>query len=123
MFRDSLETFLRTFLLSLQYRRPPWLEVDVPREGRSELAHSNPSLCTWQSRLEPSDMSDKKRTTVKTIETHEVWIIRKAVPERPDKDRAAMLSLLDKAQTHAVSTLDEGNDISEIHHGEQAEKN
>lgn len=25
-------------------------------------------------------MSEKKRTTVTTIETHEVWIIRKAVP-------------------------------------------
>lgn len=26
-------------------------------------------------------MSDKKRTTVTTIETHEVWIIRRSVPE------------------------------------------
>ena len=26
-------------------------------------------------------MSDKKRTTVTTIETHEVWIIRRAVPD------------------------------------------
>jgi hypothetical protein len=26
-------------------------------------------------------MSEKKRTTVTTIETHEVWIIRRAVPE------------------------------------------
>jgi hypothetical protein len=26
-------------------------------------------------------MSDKKRTTVTTIETHEIWIIRRAVPE------------------------------------------
>ena len=25
-------------------------------------------------------MSDKKRTTVTTIETHEVWIIRRVVP-------------------------------------------
>jgi hypothetical protein len=26
-------------------------------------------------------MSDRKRTTVTIIETHEVWIIRRAVPE------------------------------------------
>jgi hypothetical protein len=31
-----------------------------------------------------NDMSDKKRRTV-TIETHEVWIIRKAVPAPSDE--------------------------------------
>ena len=32
--------------------------------------------------LDENDMSDKKRTTVTTTETHEVWIIRRvAVPE------------------------------------------
>ena len=30
-------------------------------------------------------MSDKKRTTVTTIETREVWIIRTAVPEPSDE--------------------------------------
>jgi hypothetical protein len=30
-------------------------------------------------------MSEKKRTTVTTIETHEVWIIRRPVPELPDE--------------------------------------
>jgi hypothetical protein len=30
-------------------------------------------------------MSDKKRTTVTTIETREVWIIRRAVPEPSDE--------------------------------------
>jgi hypothetical protein len=35
-------------------------------------------------------MSDKKRTTVTTIETHEVWIIRRAVPEAPDEAVALM---------------------------------
>jgi len=29
-------------------------------------------------------MTNKKRTTVTTIETHEVWIVRKAMPERHD---------------------------------------
>ena len=36
-------------------------------------------------------MSDKKRTTVTTIETHEVWIIRSVAPEAPDE--AAMITL------------------------------
>jgi hypothetical protein len=30
-------------------------------------------------------MSKKKRTTVTIIETHEVWIIRRAVPGPPDE--------------------------------------
>ncbi|HEU5239429.1 MAG TPA: hypothetical protein VFU37_20020 [Pyrinomonadaceae bacterium] len=29
-------------------------------------------------------MSENKRTTVTTIETHEVWMIRKVAPEAPD---------------------------------------
>jgi hypothetical protein len=36
-------------------------------------------------------MSDKKRTTVTTIETHEVWIIRSVAPEAADE--AAMIAL------------------------------
>ena len=38
-------------------------------------------------------MSDKKRTTVTTIETHEVWIIRRAtVPELPDEGALTTLA-------------------------------
>lgn len=36
-------------------------------------------------------MSEKKRTTVTTIETYEVWIIRSVAPEAPDE--AAMITL------------------------------
>ena len=36
-------------------------------------------------------MSDKKRTTVTTIETHEIWIIRSVASETPDQ--AAMITL------------------------------
>lgn len=52
-------------------------------EGLSEFTHSSPRLSGWQ--LRQRDMSEKKRTTVTTIETHEIWIIRKAVPEPPDE--------------------------------------
>jgi hypothetical protein len=33
---------------------------------------------------EERDMIDKKRTTVTTIETHEVWIVRRGTPEIHD---------------------------------------
>lgn len=36
-------------------------------------------------------MSEKKRATVTTIETHEVWIIRSVASEAPDE--AAMITL------------------------------
>ena len=49
-------------------------------------------------------MSEKKRTTVTTIETHEVWIIRRAtVPEVPDEGAAIMPG--DVGQPAAVSPL------------------
>ena len=41
-------------------------------------------------------MSDKKRTTVTTIETHEVWIIRRVVPEPADE--AVTITPVDVAQ-------------------------
>jgi hypothetical protein len=51
-------------------------------------------------------MSEKKRRTVTTIETHEVWIVRKVVP-----------GVADKTETHApieipqaVSPFNEVND-------------
>lgn len=53
------------------------------KEGRSGFAHSRPHLIGWQ--LRQHVMSEKKRTTVTTIETHEVWIIRKPAAELPDE--------------------------------------
>ena len=55
-------------------------------------------------------MSDKKRTTVTTIETHEVWIVRRIVPGVADE--AEMLVPVEIPQT-AESPL------SEINHGEE----
>jgi hypothetical protein len=55
---------------------------------------------------EESNMSDKKRRTVKTIETHEVWIVRKVVPSVADE--AETLVPLEIPQTPA-SPLSEVN--------------
>lgn len=54
-------------------------------------------------------MSDKKRTTVTTIETHEVWIIRRAVlPEE-----AGMITLTpQEIAGSAIQPLEEGNDTA-----------
>lgn len=41
-------------------------------------------------------MSDKKRTTVTTIETHEVWIIRRVVPEPAEE--AVTITTVETAQ-------------------------
>jgi len=51
-------------------------------------------------------MSDKKRTTVTTIETHEVWIIRKAVPE---------LSEVGVITPETISELAKGSPLIEAH--------
>ena len=56
-------------------------------------------------------MSAKKRTTVTTIETHEVWIIRRAVPD--NSDDAAMLLPTEIVQLPPVSTLSELNNSSQ----------
>ena len=45
-------------------------------------------------------MSDKKKRTVTTIETHEVWIIRRVVPELPDE--GVTITTLETAQPDAV---------------------
>lgn len=61
------------------------------------------------------NMSDKKRTTVTTIETHEVWIIRRAVlPEE-----AGVITLTPQEITEpAIQPLEEGHD----HPNEEQEK-
>jgi hypothetical protein len=57
-----------------------------------------------------SDIRDKKRRTVTTIETHEVWIVRKVVPGVPDD--AERLVPLEIPQT-AASPFSEVNDSSQ----------
>jgi hypothetical protein len=54
-----------------------------------------------------NDISDKKRRTVTTIETHEVWIVRKVVPGVADE--AETLVPLETPQT-ASSPLSEVNE-------------
>ena len=57
-----------------------------------------------------SDIGDKKRRTVTTIETHEVWIVRKVVPGVADE--AQTLVPLQIPQT-AASPLSENNESSQ----------
>ena len=45
-------------------------------------------------------MSEKKRTTVTTIETREVWVIRRSVPELPDE--RVTITTLETAQPDAA---------------------
>lgn len=60
-------------------------------------------------------MSEKKRTTVTTIETHEVWIIRKVVPELPDEP--VTITTFDTVQPDAAilpsTELTNGSETSE----------
>ena len=62
-------------------------------------------------------MTDKKRKTVTTIETHEVWIIRKLVPEPADAQ--GMHSPPREIQAETVSTLSEANNDSEASDDEE----
>lgn len=56
-------------------------------------------------------MSDKKRRTVTTIETHEVWIVRKIVPGVTHEGET--YPPLEIPQTATVSPLREVNDSSQ----------
>lgn len=57
-----------------------------------------------------STMSDKKRTTVTTIETHEIWIIRRVVPELSEVEALTPDEIVQQAP---VSRLIEPNNDSE----------
>ncbi len=59
------------------------------------------------------DRSDKKRRTVTTIETHEVWIVRRIVPGVADE--AQTLQPLEIPQTAA-------SPLSEINYGEETKQ-
>jgi hypothetical protein len=56
-------------------------------------------------------MSDKKRRTVTTSETHEVWIVRRVAP--PVADEAEATVPLEIEQTTAVSPLTGTDDGSQ----------
>jgi len=61
-------------------------------------------------------MSDKKRTTVTTIETQEIWIIRRAVPEFLEVD---LLTPEEMTQASPVIPLNEANSDSETSEEEE----
>ena len=66
---------------------------------------------------EHANMSEKKRTTVTTIETHEVWIIK-----RPGSDlREEPATITPLAQPLAPSPASAGRDISLNEVEEEAE--
>ena len=66
-------------------------------------------------------MSEKKRTTVTTIETHEVWVVRTAVPEPADE--AGMLMPTELTPVPAISSSSELSNLSKTNEEEEDEKN
>jgi hypothetical protein len=78
------------------------------KEVRSEFPNSSPRLPGWQ--LPQRDMSDKKRTTVTTIETHEVWIIRRIATE-PNQE-AVTLPTQEIGPQPAIPPLGESNNTT-----------
>lgn len=62
-------------------------------------------------------MSEAKRTTVTTIETREVWVVRRTVPEVATE--VATFTPPETAQSVTASTLSEANNSSENKSGEE----
>lgn len=67
--------------------------------------------------LDENDMSDKKRTTVTTIETHEVWIIRKAAPEL--SEQAVTITPAETAQPPVIPAMAPGDTTTPDSQGEE----
>ena len=66
----------------------------------------------------PHNVSEKKRTTVTTIETHEIWVVRGTVPEAASE--LGMFTPPETAQSVTASTLSEANNSSENKSGEDS---
>lgn len=58
-------------------------------------------------------MREKNRTTVTTIETHEVWVIRRHAPRRRDDDVVTITPLKETQPDAAVPSSSEPDLISE----------
>ena len=58
-------------------------------------------------------MSDKKRTTATTIETREVWVIRRAVPELSEVELLTPDEIAQPATVSTLSETDNGPDANE----------
>lgn len=60
-----------------------------------------------------SDISDKKRRTVTTIETHEVWIIRKVVPVVADEAQTLVPLVIPQPASSPSSEVDDSSQTIE----------
>lgn len=89
---------LRTFPLRLNYRLPPWREFDFRRKkGRASSLIL--ALAYAGGNHYKNAMSEKKRTTVTIIETREVWIIQKVVPDPAEE--AVVIATSETAREHS----------------------
>ena len=66
-------------------------------------------------------MSEKRRTTVTTVETHEVWVLRRVVPE--PLDEAGTLIPTEITPVPAISSSSELSNLSKTNEEEEDEKN
>ena len=60
-----------------------------------------------------SDISDKKRRTVTTIETHEVWIFRKIVPGVADETQTPVPLEIPQPPISPLSEVNESSQTIE----------
>ena len=110
IFRDFSEIFLRTFPLRPNYcpgyEAKLTVAVRMSKRDVPSLMLARTSGNNLRANMSgKSDTGDKKRRTVTTIETHEVWIVRKVVPGVADEAQTVPLEI---PQT-AASPLSENN--------------
>jgi hypothetical protein len=64
-------------------------------------------------------MTEKKRTTVTTIETHEVWIIRKPQPELSEIEVLTDATSADLVPVSSLTETSHGSETGESHNHEE----
>ena len=114
IFRDFSEIFLRTFPprrnYCLGYEAKLTVAVRMSKRDVPSLMLARTSGNNLRANMSgKSDLGDQKRRTVTTIETHEVWIVRRIVPGIADE---APLVPVEISQT-AASPLSENNPSEE----------
>jgi hypothetical protein len=120
IFRDFSEIFLRTFQLHRNYcpgyEAKLTVAVRMSRRDVPSLMLARTSGNNLGANMSgKSDIGDKQRRTVTTIETQEVWIVRRIVPGVADE--AQTLVPLEIPQT-AASPSSEINDSSQTSENE-----
>jgi hypothetical protein len=115
IFRDFYEIFLRTFPLRRNYcpgyEAKLTVAVRMSKRDVPSLMLARTSGNNLRANMSgKSDTGDEKRRTVTTIETHEVWIVRRILPGVADE--AQTLGPLEIPQT-AASPLSENNHSEE----------